>query len=302
VEESARRDLGGAAVVTRSGIDITIRELTSLDDYRACESLQRQVWSMDSDLDVVPLHLLATVQRNGGLLLGAFHGAQLVGFVFGFPGIAADGTQKHCSHMMGVASRYRGFGIGYSLKLAQREFALDQGHVLVTWTYDPLESRNANLNISKLGAFCRAYIRDYYGRMTDGLNVGLPSDRFQVEWRIASDRVRRRLEHGVVRLSGAELPQAIVAGRSSDGLRAPGPLTLDCDAPSLAVEIPSDYQEIKAVDPVLALRWREATRQIFERYFEDGRAVIGFVHEDVRGESRSFYVLGVYEGVEYEAR
>jgi predicted GNAT superfamily acetyltransferase len=277
-------------------MDILIRELTSLDDYRACEGLQRQVWSMDSELDVVPLHLLATAQRNGGLLLGAFHGTELVGFVFGFPGLTAEGTQKHCSHMMGVASNYRGLGIGYRLKLAQREFALDQGHVLVTWTYDPLESRNANLNIGKLGAVCRAYIRDYYGPMTDGLNVGLPSDRFQVEWWIASHRVGRRLADGAVVPSGADLPQAIVAGRSSDGLRAPGPLTLDCDAASVAVEIPSDYQEIKAVDPVLALRWREVTRQVFERYFADGRAVVGFVHEHVRGESRSYYVLGVYEG------
>ena len=73
-------------------------------------------------------------------------------------------------------------------------------------------------------------------------------------------------------------------------------MTLDCDAPSLAVEIPSDYQEIKSVDPVLSLGWREATRQVFERYFADGRAVVGFVHERVRGESRSYYVLGTYDG------
>ena len=282
--------------MTRSGMDILIRELTSLDDYRACEGLQRQVWSMGSELDVVPLHLLATAQRNGGLLLGAFHGTELVGFVFGFPGLTAEGTQKHCSHMMGVASNYRGLGIGYRLKLAQREFALDQGHILMTWTYDPLESRNANLNIGKLGAVCRAYIRDYYGPMTDGLNVGLPSDRFQAEWWITSDRVRSRLGDGVVVPPAADLAQAIAASRTLDGFRAPGPLMLDCDAPSVAVEIPSDYQEIKAVDPVLALRWREATRQVFERYFGDGRAVVGFVHQRVGGELRSFYVLGMYDG------
>jgi predicted GNAT superfamily acetyltransferase len=166
----------------------------------------------------------------------------------------------------------------------------------VTWTYDPLESRNANLNINKLGAVCRAYIRDYYGPMTDGLNVGLPSDRFQVEWWITRDRVSSRLGDGIVVPSGADLAQAIAASRTLDGLRAPGPLTLDSDAPWVAVEIPSEYQEIKTVDAVLALRWREATRQVFERYFADGRAVVGFVHERVGGESRSFYVLGVYDG------
>jgi predicted GNAT superfamily acetyltransferase len=203
---------------------------------------------------------------------------------------------KHCSHMMGVASGYRGLGIGYSLKLAQREFALKQGHVLVTWTYDPLESRNANLNIGKLGAVCRAYSRDYYGPMTDGLNVGPASDRFPVEWWIASDRVCSRLKDGAEVRSGADLPQAIATSRTLGGLRAPGSLMLDSNAPLVAVEIPSDYQEIKAADPALALRWREATRVAFERYFADGRAVVEFVHERVGEDSRSYYMLGMLDG------
>jgi predicted GNAT superfamily acetyltransferase len=282
--------------------DVTIRELTSLDDFRTCEDLQRQVWSMDSDLDVVPLHLLATAQRNGGLLLGAFEGAELVGFVFGFPGLTAEGTPKHCSHMMGVAARYRGLGIGYRLKLAQRKYALEQGHDLVTWTYDPLESRNANLNVCKLGVVCRKYIRDYYGPMTDGLNVGLPSDRFQVEWWIASDRVRSRLLQGVGPVSAVDLPQATATFLTNKGLRAPGPLTLDWEDPSIGVEVPADYQEIKAVDPALALNWREATREVFERFFAEGWAVVGFAHERVGGDARSFYVLETLEGEEEAAR
>ena len=174
---------------------ISIKRLTTIQQFHQCEELQRRVWGM-SDTDVVPLHLLLTVQKNGGLVLGAFdEGGRMIGCLFGFLG-ARDATAqqlKHCSHMMGVLEGWRGRGVGYQLKLAQREHALAQGLELVTWTYDPLESLNAALNIGKLGVVCRTYFRDLYGEMEDGLNVGLSSDRFQVEWWVASQRVAHRL-------------------------------------------------------------------------------------------------------------
>ncbi|MGD9316090.1 MAG: GNAT family N-acetyltransferase, partial [Anaerolineae bacterium] len=131
-------------------MNVLIRPLESIAEFHACEALQRRVWVLPDDLEVVPLHLLLTAQRNGGLVLGAFDGGELVGFLFGFPAYDQDGRPKHCSHMMGVDPDCQGAGIGYQLKLAQREFALAQGLDLVTWTYDPLESRNAYLNIHKL--------------------------------------------------------------------------------------------------------------------------------------------------------
>ena len=103
-------------------------------------------------------------------------------------------------------------------------------------------------------------------------------------------------------LKGVDLPQATATFLTNEGLRAPGPLTLDWEDPSIGVEVPADYQEIKAVDPALALSWREATREVFERYFAEGRAVVGFAHERVRGEARSFYVLETLEGEEEAAR
>ena len=142
---------------------------------------------MPDGLEVLPVHLMVAVPRNGGLLLGAFDGDDLVGYVFGFPGITAGGKLKHCSHMMGVAPGCQVRGIGYQLKLAQREHLLARGCDLVTWTYDPLASRNAYLNLAKLGVVCRTYLQDYYGPMTDGLNAGLPADRLQVDWWIGSE-------------------------------------------------------------------------------------------------------------------
>lgn len=164
---------------------IVIRPLVTHGEIHAVEQLQRDAWG-EPDIDVVPLHMLLTPPRHGGLLLGAFDGDRLVGFVFGFLGLTADGRLKHCSHMAGVHPDYRDQGVGYALKLAQREHVLAQGLDLVTWTFDPLETRNAQLNFHKLGAICNTYIRNLYGAMRAAINAGPPSDRFEVEWWIRS--------------------------------------------------------------------------------------------------------------------
>ena len=200
-------------------MSITIRPIETHAEYHALEQLQRDVWTLP-DVEVVPLHVLLTAAKNGGLLLGAFDGERLVGFVFGFPGLTPEGRLKHCSHMAGVHPDYRDRGLGYSLKLAQREHVLAQGIDLITWTFDPLETRNASLNFHKLGAVCNTYIPNLYGEMRDGLNAGLPSDRFQVDWWIASERVAQRLAEPPLQLPSASAfrlppsaPSALRAGR-----------------------------------------------------------------------------------------
>ena len=174
---------------------IEIRPLDTMEGMLEIEELQRQVWP-GSDADIVPAHLLLTVAHNGGVVLGASEGEKLVGFVLGFlgtdsasPDRVAMARLKHCSHMLGVLPGHRDRGIGFELKLAQRQAVIDQGIRLITWTYDPLMSGNAYLNIRKLGAICRRYRRNVYGDMRDELNIGLPSDRFEVEWWVTSARV-----------------------------------------------------------------------------------------------------------------
>jgi len=277
---------------------VRIERLATTDEYHACESLQSEVWGLD-DTDIVPLHLLVTIQRNGGLVLGAFDRAgRMVGFLLGFLGAHGGDVRrpKHCSHMMGVLEEWRGRGVGYRLKLAQREHALSQGLELVTWTYDPLESLNAALNIGKLGAICSTYLRDLYGPMTDALNAGLSTDRFQVEWWIASDHVARRLDEASARPSldailedgGAILNPAT---SRADGLLEPGARTSPPAADRVAVEIPAHVRAIKAADMDLAHRWRVRTREIFEGCFGAGYTATGFVSELRDGDRRSYYVL-----------
>lgn len=274
---------------------LSIRPLTSIADYHACEELQRRVWLISDNVDVVPLHMLKPIHEQGGLLLGAFDGDDLVGFLFGYVGRTERGRYKHCSHMMGIAPGHQSRGIGYRLKLAQRDWALEQGYDLVTWTYDPLQSRNACLNIHKLGGVCRAYVPDYYGPMADGLNAGLPSDRFEVEWWIASEAVRRRLaaagEDGEGLAGPGSVERVNEPVHTEAGLLAPGELRLDCRAEVLRVEVPADYGAIKSADPDLALAWRLAMRRVFVGYFAQGYTVVEFESRRAEGERRSTYVL-----------
>lgn len=282
--------------------EFVIRPLVSTADFMACEGIQRRVWG-PGDAEVVPLNMLLAAARNGGVALGAFAGDELVGFVFGILGTSsrfgpeapATVKLKHHSHMLAVLPDWRSEGVGYALKVAQLEAARAQALRLMTWTYDPLESRNALLNIAKLGAVCNTYMRDYYGEMRDELNAGLPSDRFQVDWYIASKRVATRLSGQRGRLEREHYASA--------GAVLLNPATLDADPtlPRLAervaelttdlalVEIPADFQALKQADKGLALAWRLQTREIFEGAFARGYMVTGFAFEP--SPRRGFYVL-----------
>jgi predicted GNAT superfamily acetyltransferase len=272
-----------------------IKILESPEEMTAIEDLQRSVWP-GSETDVVPAHMLITAIHNGGLVAGAFRDDRLIGFVFGFPGIefTPDGPRpKHCSHMMGIHPEYRDSGIGFALKRAQWQMVRHQGLDHITWTYDPLLSRNAYLNITKLGAVCAAYRRSEYGDMRDGLNAGLPSDRFFVDWWINTRRVERRLGKRPRRplklenFSKADLQPLYSLPVREAGLPRPPEHYAPLEGKLALVEIPSDFPALKAADFSLARDWRYFSREVFETAFATGYIVTDFVY-DIQ---RSFYVL-----------
>lgn len=277
-----------------------IHVLETPEEMAAVEELQRQVWP-GSETDVVPAHLLITAVRNGGVVLGAFADEKLVGFVFGFPGLefTADGPRpKHCSHMAGVHPDYRDSGIGFTLKRAQWQMVRHQGLDHITWTYDPLLSRNAYLNIARLGAVCSTYHRSEYGEMRDGLNAGLPSDRFQVDWWLNTHRVDRRLSkrpRPTLKLShltrvGVHPLYSLARGQRDEWARPPEHVPA-LESQLVAAEIPSDFMALKAADFALARDWRFFTREFFETAFDKGFIVTDFVFDRGREQPRSLYVL-----------
>lgn len=274
-----------------------IRILETPLEMAEVEELQRIIWP-GSETEVVPLHMLITAAHNGGLALGAFESGKMVGFVFGFPGLyeVPDGPRlKHCSHMLGVLPGLRDSGIGFALKRAQWQIVRKQGIDRITWTYDPLQSRNAYLNIARLGAVCNTYLREVYGEMRDGLNAGLASDRFQVDWWLNTRRVERRLskkprgELGIGNYDSARIPHIYRVTSGADSfLRPPEHFSIPDEAMLLA-EIPSDFMQIRQANFPLAVAWRASTRQVFEACFGLGYLVTDFIYER---ESRcSFYVL-----------
>lgn len=241
---------------------ISISVLTSAAEMAACESIQVTTWQMQDPTDVVPVHQLLTAAKYGGLVIGAFAGAELVGLSYAFVGLQGGKTLL-CSHMLAVLPAYRGLGVGWQLKAAQRDEALARGFDLIHWTYDPLQMVNGNLNIRRLGGIARTYIRDLYGTMNDGLNAGLPSDRLVVAWHLGTDRVREAIAGG-----GAPQP-SLAACLAYDGRTLP-----DGGRP-LALAIPARLQQLKQSDPAEALAWRLRTREAFERAFAAGYVLTG---------------------------
>ena len=157
---------------------IAIRDLQGMDEFRAAEQLQIDVWGADEMPD--PADLMMVIQHEGGLIAGAFEGDRLLGYVFAFP--TRDNGVQH-SHRLAVRTEARGLQLGARLKWYQHDWCAARGIRHVRWTFDPLRALNAMLNIDCLGARCRTYYTDYYGAM-GGINEGLPSDRLLADWRL----------------------------------------------------------------------------------------------------------------------
>ncbi|HET7697751.1 MAG TPA: hypothetical protein VFK57_18705 [Vicinamibacterales bacterium] len=256
-----------------------IRDLTTIDDCRAVAALEREIWGYTDAEDVVPPPVLIVSIKRGGILLGAFDGAGVMqGFVYSIPSIK-DGRLAQWSHMLGVVPGARDGGLGFRLKLAQRDRALAMGIDLIEWTYDPLQALNAHLNFARLGVVVEEYEENIYGGSSSPLHSGSPTDRFVAEWKLTAPHVERRLAArgvGLIRDAAIVTAPLINPSRQAKQWLAPGAADLTADAPRLLVEIPVDYPAMQQQEPALALDWRMATRAIFEHYFARHYRVVDF--------------------------
>jgi predicted GNAT superfamily acetyltransferase len=177
--------------------EIVIRHCDSVEEFELCVGLQKEVWGFD-DIEVVPLRLFVVATKIGGQVIGAFDDGELIGFALAIPGSRSGHPYLH-SHMLAVREDHRNTGIGRRIKLAQRNDALLRGFDLIEWTFDPLEIKNAFLNLERLGAIARRYNINQYGVSNSPLWGGLPTDRLIAEWWVRSQRVE-------CLVSGAPLP------------------------------------------------------------------------------------------------
>ncbi len=266
-----------------------IRKLATPEEYLEAERLQRTVWNFP-EREIIPLNELVVMQKHGGHVFGGFDGDVLAAFCFGMPAYR-DGKTYHYSRMLGVLPGRQDSGVGYAMKLKQREYVLKQGLDLVVWTFDPLQSRNAYLNIEKLGCVIREYLVNLYPTSGSKFNEGLESDRLTTEWWIASRRVKDSIAGRKRNYELDDHAPAIETRTTESGWREPVQVVLGGRQKRVSIEIPDDIDALKKDDLPLAQRWREATREAFSAAFKKGYVAHGFVGIPEVGRRRSFYLL-----------
>jgi len=259
--------------------EVTFRDLTTLADFAEVVELERQIWGTGYD-DVVPLSILSISTFRGGVLIGAFDGDRMVGFVYSLPGLK-HGKAMQWSHMLGVIDDFRNDGLGLRLKMQQRERTIAMGLDLIEWTFDPMQTLNAYLNFTKLGIVVDEYEINVYGKSMSPLHGGNPTDRFVAQWHIGEDAPRQSNPIGA-RTAANRIDWSSGQPRCVD-------IVVDADTPTLLVDIPVGFTEMLAKSPDLALEWRLATRRIFTSYFSRGYKATGFTFD--RSAGKGTYLL-----------
>lgn len=259
--------------------EITYRKLTKYEELEQVSMLEKEIWHSPT----IPIHQTLTAIKHGGLMLGAFDSDKLVGFSYGFAGFE-QGEAHLVSHMLGISLDYREHRIGEKLKRLQRDEAFSLGYTYMNWTYDPLQTRNGYLNLSKLSAVCDTYIENCYGEMKDGLNEGLSSDRFQMTWHTnKSLTYSPSLKADAFHLADAEKLDNGLYKYKSTGFNKEEVFTQR----SYLIPIPANIQELKDLDMSLAIEWRQQSRDMFQTLFAQGYIAV----ELVKGPMNIHYYL-----------
>uniref|UniRef100_A0A7J3ZKB3 GNAT family N-acetyltransferase n=1 Tax=Fervidicoccus fontis TaxID=683846 RepID=A0A7J3ZKB3_9CREN len=283
--------------VNIEGKVIEIRRPKSPKEYQEIVRAQMETWGMRDATTVVSHHMLIAADRRGGLVLGAFEKdtGRVVGFCFGILARAPDGRLYHYSHMTGVIPEYRYKGLGFHIKLKQREHVIRQGLDLISWTYDPLQAANAKFNVCKLGAIVRRFYIDYYGELTDSINYGMPTDRFEAEWWIKSRLVEMKVSgqyacpplESILDMGGRFATKSELVGE----YRVLRECSLAEGSPLLLVEIPEDLNALRGSSNVL-MEWRIKLRELFEHYInKEGYVVAEVVTAKGADSRRVLYLL-----------
>ncbi|MDF2721188.1 MAG: hypothetical protein K0Q59_863 [Paenibacillus sp.] len=262
---------------------ITYKTVSDVETLLQTVELQKRVWSADS---VTSMHQMTAATHHGGVVIAAFDADRLVGFVYGFP--AYDGVKPYLfSHMMAIDPDYRDAGLGSSLKIQQREWAIGKGYDKIAWTYDPLETRNGYLNLNKLGGFVGTYYLNYYGDMQDALHASMPTDRFLLEWDLHSAKCKDALRGTAGdplawatvphlcewEMDGAFPRPCLRSQKEPQQPLAPKPSELTEGA--YLVPVPNSIRELKQERMELALEWRLLLRSSMTQAFASGYRAVG---------------------------
>jgi predicted GNAT superfamily acetyltransferase len=277
-----------------------------LAEMRVAVEIQKIHWGEDAE-STIPAHMLYSLASHGGHVLAAYDDERLVGLLVGFLGTSEENVTRPAMANLQIVSKrmvvlpdYRSHGVGYRLKLAQRELAIQQGVRLVTWTFDPLLAPNAHLNVRKLGVVSHTYLVDYYGTEgVGGLTALGSSDRLLAEWWVTNRRVEERIKGTRPQLSFQQYltgnAQILNAATSEGGFMRPSERIAVPQSSLALAEIPINFITMLRDAPTLAQAWRLHMRELCQRLFAAGYTMTDFVRETLDGRERAFYVLA-YDG------
>ncbi len=271
---------------------ITYKQLKTLEDLIPCEKLQETVWKF-SQSDIIPPRFMRVLCKHGGFAMGAFDDGMMVGFVFGVPAIHFGRPSQH-SHMLAVLPEHHNKNIGFNLKKAQREDALNRDIDLITWAFDPLQSKNAYLNINKLGITASNYDINLYGENSSSkLHSGLGTDRLLAEWWLVSDRVKSIVDGNTKKTipPPSNSLNIIETERDTQGLLTPVEPDLTLTNKILLLEIPDNIDKMKDSNIQVARLWRRLVQKTFIHYFDAGYYVNSLQIEQEGNTRRVYYVL-----------
>jgi predicted GNAT superfamily acetyltransferase len=273
--------------------EITVRRVETIAEYRACQEAQRQAWGIAAEGYLIPVATMVGANRHGGLVLGAFLASgEAVAMSFAFLGRIAGRICLY-SQLTGVVPAYQSRGLGYQMKLSQRDMARAEGIERIAWAFDPLQAGNAHFNLARLGASAGRYLENMYGERTDALNPGVATDRLIAEWDTAA-------ASPVVVPPGnvADLPRLIESSPAAGEGPGAGPSVplgvINQTMPEqrrFLLEIPADIARMRREQPALAEAWRAAVNEAFRFAFHRAYRAVDFIRDDSRADRRGFYVL-----------
>ncbi len=291
--------------------EIQYRPLTTLDEMFEAAALQKVYWGHHPDA-LVPAHMMFTIAKYGGHVLAAFDGAQMIGVIIGLLGSnVVESSDRPAMANLVLASKrlvvlpeYRGEGIGFNLKLMQRQAAIKQGVRMVVWTFDPLLSRNAHLNLRKLGCVVQRFIPNEYGTRPDtGLVTLGSSDRLRAEWWVTHRRVDERLNGSRSDLKLAQYIEgnAVIVNpaRFHDDSAQPSAVIRQAPGVFALVEIPLNFDAIVHSDEGLARAWQVHIREVTQMLFASGYIITDFLRDHHEGRERGFYLMSYNRGFEF---
>jgi predicted GNAT superfamily acetyltransferase len=270
--------------------DIRIWSARNRADFDRCVLLQKAVWGLADHEVTGAIQLIATTHAGGMCQVAETGDGQAVGFAYAFPAIRGGIPHLH-SDMLAVLPEFQKRGVGLRLKWAQREEALSRGLGLITWTFDPMQARNANLNLRRLGAVATEFHEDFYGLTTSSLHHGLPTDRLLVRWELNAERVRCLAQGEPPRsVATPHLPR-VNEVKWQAGWPVSSEPRLDLDAADILLEVPPEWDVLCASAPKVAEDWHGKVRRALKAYMSRGYVCADFAPTEESGRRKPLYVL-----------